>query len=234
VHHARRSGIARKLVVEAERWALAAGCTELASDAPIENISSHAMHAALGFVETERVVFFKKVLRAMELRPASIDDCREIAEVHVAAWKAAYADLLPPDYLAGLSVAAREAMWQQVLTVGRSEVILALEEGAVVGFACFGPSRDADATPERGEISALYVAPSSWSRGVGKNLVQSARERLRGLGFDSVSLWVLAGKERAIRFYSAAGFSPELGTERTVNLGGTKLQELRMVAALAG
>jgi aminoglycoside 6'-N-acetyltransferase I len=60
---ARRSGTARKLVAEAERWALAMGCTELASDAPIENTSSHAMHTALGFVETERVVFFKKVLR---------------------------------------------------------------------------------------------------------------------------------------------------------------------------
>jgi aminoglycoside 6'-N-acetyltransferase I len=60
---ARRSGIARKLVAEAERWVLRMGCTELASDAPIENTSSHAMHAALGFVETERVVFFKKVLR---------------------------------------------------------------------------------------------------------------------------------------------------------------------------
>lgn len=63
VPEARRSGIARELVAAAERWALSMGCTELASDARIENTSSHAMHAALGFVETERVVFFKKVLR---------------------------------------------------------------------------------------------------------------------------------------------------------------------------
>lgn len=39
------------------------GCGELASDAPLENAASHAMHHALGFVETERVVFFKKALR---------------------------------------------------------------------------------------------------------------------------------------------------------------------------
>lgn len=63
VPEARRSGIARELVAAAERWALSMGCTELACDARIENTSSHAMHAALGFVETERVVFFKKVLR---------------------------------------------------------------------------------------------------------------------------------------------------------------------------
>jgi aminoglycoside 6'-N-acetyltransferase I len=61
--HARRSGVARKLIAHAEQWALDAGCSEFASDAAIDNTSSHAMHAALGFVETERVVFFKKVLR---------------------------------------------------------------------------------------------------------------------------------------------------------------------------
>lgn len=62
VPEARRSGIARRLIAEVERWALRVGCTELASDARLENTSSHAMHAALGFVETERVVFFKKEL----------------------------------------------------------------------------------------------------------------------------------------------------------------------------
>jgi aminoglycoside 6'-N-acetyltransferase I len=62
VPEARESGVARRLVAEAEHWAKFMGCKELASDALLENTSSHAMHAALGFVETERVVFFKKVL----------------------------------------------------------------------------------------------------------------------------------------------------------------------------
>ena len=60
---ARRSGVARRLVAEAEHWAKFMGCREFASDSQIENASSHAMHSALGFVETERVVFFKKPLR---------------------------------------------------------------------------------------------------------------------------------------------------------------------------
>lgn len=60
---ARRQGIARILVTEAERWAASVGCSEFASDAFIDNTRSHAMHAALGFEETERVVFFRKALR---------------------------------------------------------------------------------------------------------------------------------------------------------------------------
>jgi aminoglycoside 6'-N-acetyltransferase I len=56
----RRSGIARDLVQAVTDWAQARGVTELASDADIANSQSLAMHGALGFEETERVVYFRK------------------------------------------------------------------------------------------------------------------------------------------------------------------------------
>ncbi len=59
---ARRKRIARALVAEAEAWAKTIGCKEFASDALLENSNSHKMHTALGFAETERVVYFKKIL----------------------------------------------------------------------------------------------------------------------------------------------------------------------------
>jgi aminoglycoside 6'-N-acetyltransferase I len=62
VPEARRQGIARALVAGAERWALSRGCTEMASDALLDNHVSHATHLALGFQETERVVYFRKLL----------------------------------------------------------------------------------------------------------------------------------------------------------------------------
>jgi aminoglycoside 6'-N-acetyltransferase I len=58
----RRMGVARQLCASVERWGIRKGCTELASDALLENDVSHRMHAALGFEETERVVFFRKPL----------------------------------------------------------------------------------------------------------------------------------------------------------------------------
>jgi len=60
----RRQGIAALLVKAAERWARQQGCREMASDALLENTDSHAMHRALGFEETERVVYFRKLLAA--------------------------------------------------------------------------------------------------------------------------------------------------------------------------
>ncbi|WP_150667882.1 aminoglycoside 6'-N-acetyltransferase [Pandoraea anhela] len=57
----RRSGIARALCVQIEQWGMERGCTEFASDTALSNIDAQAIHRALGFNETERVVFFRKL-----------------------------------------------------------------------------------------------------------------------------------------------------------------------------
>ncbi|MFN3774293.1 aminoglycoside 6'-N-acetyltransferase [Sphingomonas parapaucimobilis] len=58
----RRRGVAGALVAAVADWGRAQGCLEFASDAEIDNLDSHAMHRALGFVETERVVYFRREL----------------------------------------------------------------------------------------------------------------------------------------------------------------------------
>lgn len=58
----RRAGIASQLVEAVTDWVRAQGCSELASDAAIANTQSHQMHNALGFQETQRVVYFRKRL----------------------------------------------------------------------------------------------------------------------------------------------------------------------------
>ena len=56
----RHSGVGRALVEAVEQWTRQQGCSELASDALIDNTASHAAHVAYGFEETERVVYFRK------------------------------------------------------------------------------------------------------------------------------------------------------------------------------
>ena len=58
----RRRGIARQLFAAIADWARSRGCSELASDALIDNEVSLRAHAALGFRETDRVVYFAKKL----------------------------------------------------------------------------------------------------------------------------------------------------------------------------
>lgn len=59
---ARLKGAARALAEAVADWGRARGCSEFASDALLDNIESHRFHAAIGFTETERVVFFRREL----------------------------------------------------------------------------------------------------------------------------------------------------------------------------
>ena len=58
----RRTGVARQLVEAVENWARQQRCSELASDTGIANIPSQKLHNALGFTETQRVIYFRKKL----------------------------------------------------------------------------------------------------------------------------------------------------------------------------
>jgi len=165
----------------------------------------------------------------MRVEPATSEDYRGIAAVHVASWQQAYVGIVPSEHLAGLSLAGREAWWQEALQKGIPQVLVARHDGAVVGFVAHGACRDEDRPPSRGEIWALYVLAPFWSTGVGRALWLAAREQLRLQGFTSISLWVLSQNARGVRFYTAAGFVPEAASERELALGGTLLKEIRMV-----
>ena len=165
----------------------------------------------------------------MHIEAAAPEDCRAIAEVHVASWQQAYAGLVPSEYLAGLSVAAREASWQEAARTGTPSVLVARSKGKVCGFVACGASRDEDALANCGEVWALYVLSSVWSAGVGRALWLEALERLRRGGTSRVTLWVLSENERGRRFYTAAGFVPEPASEKEFALGGAKLKEIRLV-----
>ncbi|PUA28089.1 MAG: aminoglycoside 6'-acetyltransferase [Cellvibrio sp. 79] len=58
----RSQGLARQLINVVIGWARERGCVELASDTGLDNLASQDVHKALGFVETERVVYFRKCL----------------------------------------------------------------------------------------------------------------------------------------------------------------------------
>lgn len=57
-----RQGIGRQLVAAAEEWARNQGCTEMASDAELDNTLSQQAHQRLGYEEVGRSVHFRKAL----------------------------------------------------------------------------------------------------------------------------------------------------------------------------
>jgi aminoglycoside 6'-N-acetyltransferase I len=59
---ARLGGVAKALANAVADWGKDKGCTEYASNALLDNEDSHRFHAAIGFEETERVVYFRRSL----------------------------------------------------------------------------------------------------------------------------------------------------------------------------
>ncbi|HEV7427492.1 MAG TPA: aminoglycoside 6'-N-acetyltransferase [Thermoanaerobaculia bacterium] len=59
---ARRTGVGTALIRGAEAWARSQGCTEIASDTEVDNVSSAAAHVALGFEEAAVLRCFRKSL----------------------------------------------------------------------------------------------------------------------------------------------------------------------------
>ena len=62
IPEARRIGVGRALVVAAEAWAWAQGCTEFASDAELDNTVSARVHSNLGFEDVGQLRCFRKAL----------------------------------------------------------------------------------------------------------------------------------------------------------------------------
>jgi uridine kinase len=164
----------------------------------------------------------------LRVRPATVNDARGIASVQVRAWRAAYAGMVPRDFLDNLSVDEREARWRQNLGGTEAMTCVAEESGGVIGWASVGGCRDEDATPELGELWAIYVAPERWRGGVGRALWTWGQQRLAERGAREIVVWVLEANHAARRFYETLGFGAPPDRTRMLEIGGARISEIRL------
>jgi GNAT superfamily N-acetyltransferase len=162
----------------------------------------------------------------VSIREAKVSDRLEVAGVHVRSWQAAYEGLLPADFLSGLKVEDRAARY----TFGEASIYdpvtkVAIDGDAIVGFVTCGTYRDPSRS-DCGEVYALYVDPKYWQRGVGRELMASAKEYLLRMSFVKAYLWVLEGNQRAMAFYESDGWFADGMVRRDV-IGGVSVGEIR-------
>ncbi len=142
----------------------------------------------------------------VSVQSAGPDDCREIAEVHVETWRAAYKHVFPAKVLEGLSVDEREGRWRRTIEDESAIVWVARMRGRVIGFASVGPSRTEEGA---GELYAIYVLPEAWGSGAAHELMAAAKAWFASESYSTAMLWVLADNPRARRFYEREGWTAE-------------------------
>jgi ribosomal protein S18 acetylase RimI-like enzyme len=163
------------------------------------------------------------------VRPARDEDVDDIVGIGMRSWEEGYRGVVPPGLLpdaAGLRVRIRQRIGERVPSIA-----VGVLDGNVRGWITFGASRDADAGPAIAEIWALNVDPAAWRRGVGRELVGYALERLARAPFAEVTLWTFRDTPRSRSFYEAMGFETDGSTQRREASGGTI--EVRYRIALA-
>lgn len=163
----------------------------------------------------------------MPIRVAELTDAMALAQVRVTSWKSAYHGLLPASFLDRLAVEDGEARWKEILTEGQTKTLVYEQDDNVVGFVCFGESRDDDVKGTTGEVHGIYLLPNVWRQGYGRALLTKALKSLRRQGFSEVTLWVLNNNHRAIGFYEATGFKADGATKVVTIRDGVKLHEVR-------
>lgn len=159
------------------------------------------------------------------LTGAGEDDARQIAELHLASWRATYTAELSPAFHDSQDVTAKEAEWRGHLASGVA-VIAAREGRRLDGFVACGPVRASAADATEWEIYNLHVAPTRHGEGIGSRLFEAAAELGRQRGARHLVLWVVRTNTSARAFYERKGMTSD-GGEQEHALGDELLHEVR-------
>lgn len=149
----------------------------------------------------------------MKIREASPEDFPVIARIAEAAFRKAFAGLIPPEQV---EFDLRRAYTLDALREQGSRdghrFDVALDGDRVVGFA------SASASGERWRLHKLYVDPALQGRGAGAALLEAVVEEARRRGLAAVELFVNRGNPAA-DFYGRRGFRIEREADLEIGPG---------------
>jgi ribosomal protein S18 acetylase RimI-like enzyme len=161
------------------------------------------------------------------IRLANVNDAKAIATIHVLSWQKIYRGHIPDATLDDLSIIERQNAWMDLMNNG-VKIILIEQDNLIVGFASICASRDEDTNPNFcGEISAIYLHPDFWRKGLGTKLCESALAELKNHGSSEVILWVLNENVQARKFYESLGFHDTGDIKKELYEKDVSLNEVR-------
>ena len=145
------------------------------------------------------------------LREATMADLQPLAELHVRTFNETHVG----PFGSGPSYATREWQWREKLAeTDATSFVLVLQTGIneLVGFIWCHPTKDNPKWMAR--LNKIYLLREYQRRGLGKQLVAAAVDRLLAHGLTSMALFTEPDNEPACNFYE------QLGGERQVNERG--------------
>jgi GNAT superfamily N-acetyltransferase len=135
---------------------------------------------------------------AITIRPATADDAAAVADVYLASFHATY------DFALAHTDDEVRGWIRDVLVPAGGTWVAVDAAGDVVGMMAVEPGQ-AGEPGEPGELDQLYVRPDRLGEGIGRRLLEIAREQSQ----DGLRLYTFQVNARARRFYERNGFVAE-------------------------
>lgn len=149
----------------------------------------------------------------LTIRDAVSDDAPAIARVNYLTWLHAYRGLVPDSELDSLNMQSLTDRWRENLNSAHSRggCLVAVVRDDLVAYSRFYPSEDSDDDQRLvATIGSMYVDPESQGKGIGRKLMGEVLAAAKVHGYAEATLHVLAGNERARKFYEYLGWNADL------------------------
>ena len=141
----------------------------------------------------------------MDIRIAGPNDSTAIAALHAESWRNSYRGILADEYLDRRILSERIGVWRQRLRapLPSQYVVVAEDQGALVGFACaYGNADDRWGT----NLDNIHVSPTQKRKGMGTTLIANvASWSSRNHPGKGLFLWVFERNLPARHFYERLG-----------------------------
>jgi GNAT superfamily N-acetyltransferase len=187
----RKNGIASELVKITERWAARNGCREMASDCLLENVESYNFHLKIGYKESERNIFFLKVIEPQAYEIRSVDDgLREkIQPLIDKAWGAPF-------------LAINGKLWGSRTMPG----FAAVSGDEILGYLLY--------ELHDGVCEIMVLESIAQNIGIATALIEEVKQFAKSKGVSRIIVQTSNDNSHAFRFYHRRGF-----TIREIRLG---------------
>jgi L-amino acid N-acyltransferase len=151
----------------------------------------------------------------IRIRDATMEDAEAIRAIynHAVMHTTAVFDYAPRE-------AQAQRAWMQAKAEQKLPVLVAEQDGQVVGYSSYGPYRPWPAYLHSVENS-VYVAPEHHGKGIGKRLLGPLLEVARARNVHTVIAGITGGNEASLRLHRAFGFE----SAGTVREAGWKFEQ---------
>ena len=150
------------------------------------------------------------------IRNIKIEDIPSVVNIRIDGWKIAYKDILDEKFLQSLNT--EEDIERRKKDYKQGYFIVAVKNDEIVGFCRYTDEIDKKENIDCDcEIKAIYVKTELKRQGIGKTMLNYAKNDLKKNGNKNMIIWCLKDNLPSRKFYKSMG-GVVIG-EKKVNIG---------------